>query len=142
MIDFNYTILIQFANFLILLILLNFLLFKPVLKAIGKREKTIGSLFEKAESTKEEAKMMEKSYEDSAKEKKKPILEAKDATLAEARTASMHIIEKARTGLADELSHLRSDIERDSKKVYDTLKVDVERLSHDAAQKILRRSLS
>lgn len=141
MIDFNYTILIQFANFLILLILLNFLLFKPVLKAIGKREKTIGSLFEKAESTKEEAKMMEKSYEDSAKEKKKPILEAKDAILAEARTASMHIIEKARAGLADELSHLRSDIERDSKKVYDTLKVDVERLSHDAAQKILRRSL-
>ena len=49
MIDFNYTILIQFANFLVLLILLNFLLFKPVLKALSKREKTIGSFFEKAQ---------------------------------------------------------------------------------------------
>ena len=141
MIDFDYTILIQFANFLILLILLNFLLFKPVLKAIDKRDKTIGLFYEKSQSTEGEAKTLEKSYEDSVKEKKSPILETKDATLAEAHTASMHIIEKARTDLADELLRIRNDIESDSKKVYDTLAMDVERLSRDAVQKILKRSL-
>ncbi len=141
MISFDYTILIQFANFLILMILLNFLLFKPVLKAMNKREKTIGTLFEKAQSTKGDAQALEKSYEEKTKEKRKPIIEAKDATLAEARAASMHVIEKARADLADELSRLRGSIESDSKKVYETLKMDVEKLSAEVAQKILKRSL-
>jgi F-type H+-transporting ATPase subunit b len=141
MIDFNYTILIQFANFLVMLILLNFLLFKPVLKALGKREKTIGSFFEKAQSTEEEAKNLEKSYENSVKEMKKPIFDAKSAVLSETHTASMQIIEKAKSGLVDELSRLRISIESDRKKAYDTLEMDAKKLSRDAAEKILQRSI-
>ena len=141
MIDFNYTILIQFANFLVLLILLNFLLFKPVLKALGKREKTIGSFFEKAQSTDEEVKNLEKTYEDSVKEMKKPIFDAKSAVLSEAHAASTQIMEKAKVDFAAELSRLRGSIEDDRKKAYEGLEKDAEKLSRDAAEKILQRSL-
>ncbi|MCX5802624.1 MAG: ATP synthase F0 subunit B [Proteobacteria bacterium] len=140
MIDFNYTLLIQFLNFLILLILLNFLLFKPVLKAINKRKKTIGSLFEKAQGIKEEADKLEKSYEEGAMERRRPILEGKDASLSDAHSTSMHIIEKARAELTEELSKVKGEVDRESRKVFDTLKMEVEKLSTGVAQKILKRS--
>ncbi|MCX5807296.1 MAG: ATP synthase F0 subunit B [Proteobacteria bacterium] len=142
MIDFNYTILIQFANLLILMILLNFLLFKPVLRAINKREEAIGSHFDNALSTKEQVNSLKISYEDGIKEKKKPIVEVKDAVLNEAHTAATQIIEQARTDLTNEISRIRIDIDNDSKKVRNALKLDVERLSNEAAQKILKRSFS
>ena len=141
MIDFNYTILIQFVNFLVLLILLNFLLFKPVLRALGKREKTIGSIFEKARTTEDQAKSLEKSYDESVKEKKRPIVDSKSSLLSEAHTASVQIIEKAKADFAEELSRLRASIEEDRKKAYQSLEKDTEKLSRDAAEKILQRSI-
>lgn len=141
MIDFNYTILIQFANFLILLILLNVLLFKPVLKAISKRDITISSLFGKSKDIREDLGNLERSYDEKIKERKRPILESKDAMLSEAHTNSMHIIEKTRAELSDELTRSKTEIEQESKKIYDSLKMEVERLSAEVAQKILKRSL-
>jgi F-type H+-transporting ATPase subunit b len=141
MIDFNYTILIQFANFLILLILLNALLFKPVLKAISKRDTTISSLFGKSKGIREDLANLERSYDEKIKERKRPILESKDVLLNEAHANSMHIIEKTRVELADELTRSKVEIEQESKKIYDSLNMEVERLSTEAAQKILKRSL-
>lgn len=141
MIDFNYTILIQFANILILLILLNVFLFKPVLKAISKRDTTISSLSDKSQNIKEDLGNLERSYDEKIKERKRPILESRDALLSDAHTNSMHIIEKTRAELSDELTRSKAEIEQDSKKVYDSLKMEVEKLSTDVAQKILKRSL-
>jgi len=142
MIDFNYTLLIQFFNLLILLILLNFLLFKPVLRAIGKREGTINSLADRIQKAKEEMNKFEKEYEEKAREQKKPVIADRDSTIAEAHTVSMHIIEKARAELSSELERVKNEIESESKTVFDSLKTDVERLSKEVAQKILQRSLS
>ena len=140
MIDFNYTILIQFANFLVLLFLLNIFLFKPVLKAIGKRDATISSLFGKSQDIREDLGSLERSYDEKIKERKRPILESKDALLSEAHTNSMHIIEKTRVELSDELTRSKAEIEQESKKIYDSLDMEVERLSTEVAQKILKRS--
>jgi len=41
MVELNYTVWVQMANFLVLILLLNFLLYKPVLKIIEKRNKKI-----------------------------------------------------------------------------------------------------
>lgn len=141
MIEFNITILYQFANFLILLILLNFLLFKPVLGVIKKREGTIHSLAERVEKAKRDAKDFEKQYDEVTHEKKKPILESKEVALSEANTGATKIIEKARLELTEELSRIKGEIEREGKKVYETLRADVDKLSSDVAEKILKRSL-
>lgn len=141
MLDFNSTLLIQFFNFLILLILLNFLLFKPVLKALDKRSTALGSVLEKADHLKEDVKVLEKSYDEGMKERKKPILEQKDSALAEAQKVSMHLIEQARAELSVELEKVKGDVEKESKKVSDALKAEVGKLSTEVAEKILRRSL-
>jgi F-type H+-transporting ATPase subunit b len=141
MIDFNYTLLIQFFNFLVLLFLLNILLFKPVLKAINKREKTLVTLFDGVEGIKKEAVSLELAYDDGSRERKRPILEGKDAALAEAHKSSMRLIEVARAELADELVKVKNEVERESKRISDTLKGDVEKLSAEVTEKILKRSL-
>jgi len=141
MIDFDITILYQFANFLILLILLNFLLFKPIMGAINKRQGTIQSLADRVEKAKKDAGDFEKKYEEVMHEKKRPIIESKEAALAEANAGATKIIEKARFELADELARIKGEIETEGNKVYAELRADVDRLSSDAAQKILKRSL-
>jgi F-type H+-transporting ATPase subunit b len=141
MIDFNYTLLIQFFNFLVLLFLLNILLFKPVLKAINKREKTLVTLFDGVDGIKKEAVRLELAYDEGSRERKKPVLEGKDAALMEAQKASMHLIEEARTELAEELVKIKSEVERESKSISDALKGAVEKLSAEVAEKILKRSL-
>jgi len=142
MIDFNYTIIIQFANLLILMILLNVFLFKPVLKAISKRDDSINSKIEKAKLARNQVSTFKTSYEDMIKEKKKPIMEARDSVLNEVHATTMKTIENARLELIDEISRIRAEIENDSKKVRTELKKDVERLSNEVAQKILKRSFS
>ena len=140
MIDFNYTLLIQFANFLVLLVLLNFLLFKPVLRAIGRREKTLGSAFQKAEGLKEDVDRLEKSYDEGARERRKPALEEREATLAQANKASMQLITQARAELSGELTKVKARVEQESAEVFDALKSDVDKLSAEVAEKILKRS--
>jgi F-type H+-transporting ATPase subunit b len=135
------TIFIQFANFLIILLFLNFFLFKPVIGALKKREGTIQSLAERVEKAKQGAKDFEKQYDEVTHEKKKPIIESKDAALSEANTGATKLIEKARQELTEELSKIKGEIEIEGKRVYETLRADVDRLSGDVAAKILRRSL-
>jgi F-type H+-transporting ATPase subunit b len=141
MIDFNYTLLIQFFNFLVLLFLLNILLFKPVLKAINKRENTLGSLFDKVDGVKKEAIRLEQAYADDSIQRKKPVIEAKEAVLMEAKKSSIHLIEAARSELAEELAKVKVEIARDSKGISEALKGEVEKLSSEVAEKILKRSL-
>jgi F-type H+-transporting ATPase subunit b len=135
------TIFYQFANFLIVLILLNFLLFKPVVGALKKREGAIKSLAERVDKAKQDAKDFERQYDEVTQEKKRPILESKDAALSEANTGATKIIEKARHELTEELSRTKGEIETEGKRVYETLRADVDRLSGEVAEKILKRSL-
>lgn len=141
MINFNYTILIQFFNFFILLILLNFILFKPVLKALKKRGSTIKQLADSAQTADTDVKTLGKLYEDMTKEKRKPILEGRDLAISEANVTSVRIIEKARAELSEELSRIRAEVGSESKKAFEALEGEVDKLSTEAAEKILRRSL-
>lgn len=141
MIDFDKTILYQFIHFLILLFILNFLLFKPVLKALNKRRDTLKGLADGVERAKVETVDLEKNYESTFVEKRKPIVGSKDAILTQANKEAVHVIEKARSELAEELAKIKGEIELEGKKAYDALKADVGKLSTEAAQKILQRSI-
>jgi F-type H+-transporting ATPase subunit b len=141
MINFDVTILYQFGHFLLLLIILNFLLFKPVLKALNKRYSTLQGLTDGLEKAKGDTVDLEKGYDLAFVEKRKPVLGNRDAIIAGANKEAVHVIEKARNELSEELAKIKSGIEAEGKKVYDSLMADVGKLSTEAAQKILRRSI-
>ncbi|HME43353.1 MAG TPA: hypothetical protein VKF36_09735 [Syntrophorhabdales bacterium] len=139
MLDFNYTILVQFANLIILLILLNFLLFKPVLKALARRRAFIQALSEKVEEDNRQAAEIEKSYEDSARERRRPILDSREATVKEAQTASMKVIEEARRELTSELDKMKERVKAESDAALQRLSGEADRLSQEVVARILRR---
>jgi len=139
LLDFNYTILVQFANLIILLILLNFLLFKPVLKALARRRAFIQALSEKVEEDNRQAAEIEKSYEDSARERRRPILDSREATVKEAQTASMKVIEEARRELTSELDKMKERVKAESDAALQRLSGEADRLSQEVVARILRR---
>ena len=110
MLDFNYTILIQFLNFIILLILLNQFLFKPVLKALARRRAFMQALSDKVQEEEKQATDLTRTYDDATKERRRPILEQRDTTVKEAQTASMKVIEDARQELTVELGKMKERV--------------------------------
>lgn len=141
MINFDATILYQFVHFLILLFILNFILFKPVLKALEKRQSAIKGLTDGVEQAKQDTIDLERNYESAFVEKRKPIIGSRDAVISEANKEAVHVVEQARSELSEELAKIKSEIELEGRKVYDALKGDVGKLSMEAAQKILKRSI-
>jgi F-type H+-transporting ATPase subunit b len=141
MIDFDRTIFYQFANFIILLVILNFFLFKPVLRALAKREEVIQSRAQGANQARDNVEDLSKRLIELTREKQKPILETKDTAIAEAHTKAGGIIEQARSELSQELTRIKGEIETQGKRIFETLKSDVDRLSREAVQKVLKRSV-
>ena len=139
MLDLNYTILVQFANLLILLILLNFFLFKPVLRALNKRRAFMQALSEKVEGDNRQAAEIEKSYEDKARERRRPILDSREATVKEAQAASIKVIEEARRDLTSELDKMKERVKAESDAALQRLSGEADRLSQEVVARILRR---
>ena len=139
MLDFNYTILVQFANILILLILLNFFLFKPVLKALNRRRAFMQSLSEKVQEENRQATEIEKSYEDGARERRRPILDQREATVQGAQAASMKVIEEARKDLTLELDKMKERVKAESDAALQRLSGEADRLSQEVVERILKR---
>ena len=139
MIEFNYTLFIQFFQFLILLILLNLLLFKPILGSLARRRTAIDSLVGKGEDNRQEAEALAKTYEEGLKERKLPIMEQREASLKEAHVASMKVIEEARRDLAGELAKVKETVKEEAGKTLDALLGESDRLAVEIAQKITKR---
>jgi len=89
MININATILLTILNFILLVIVLRLILFRPLVKFLDERSRTI------AESLKQAEENQRRSGEMNAE---------KDAVIAEARRKASDIIEKATAG-AHEESH-------------------------------------
>ena len=140
MLDFNYTILIQFLNFIILLILLNQFLFKPVLKALARRRAFMQALSDKVQEEEKQATDLTRTYDDATKERRRPILEQRDTTVKEAQTASMKVIEDARQELTVELGKMKERVKTESGGALQRLSGEADRLSREVVQKVLGRN--
>jgi|WetSurMetagenome_2_1015567.scaffolds.fasta_scaffold546352_2 F-type H+-transporting ATPase subunit b len=136
---FDYTLLVQFGQLLVLLILLHFLVFKPVLKALGKRRETLDSLADKAGGSTLDVENLGRRYEESLKERKNPILEERNNLLKQSHTASMQVIEAARQDLAEELAKVKDGVSREVASSLEILKGQSDVLAGEIVQKIMKR---
>ncbi len=135
----DYTILIQFGQLMVLLIIFNFLLFKPILKALNKRQGTIDSLVGKAEDYRHEAEGMGKAYDEKFKEKRLPILEERESLLKQTQAASMKVVEEARQELAGELAKVKDTVKREAEESLESLRAESDRLATEVVAKIMTR---
>jgi len=141
MIDINITLLYQLINFTVLLIVLNFILFKPIRQIMLDREQGISSALGDAKTAQERVQSLLEKYNTSlAEAKQKSItiyntlyqqgLDTQRDTISAERAKAGELLDKARIEIADASSAAQAD-----------LKNEAERLSRDITSKLLGRAV-
>jgi len=141
MIDINVTLFIQMANFLIFLILMNFVLYRPIRRIVAERRKMISEKQEGIEGLEAQARaaLLEysKRLQDSRGAGFQKIQELKAAGHEEEKEILRRISEQA----AEKVQEMRGKIQKEIAIVRMELKHQVRTFSVDLAQKILGRKI-
>ena len=141
MIDINVSVLYQLANFIVLLIALNFILFKPIRQIMQEREQGISSSLGDAKSAQERMQGLLEQYNSSLAEAKQKAaatfngiyqqgLDAQRDMIAAERAKAGELLDKARAEVAASAGNARAD-----------LKKEAERLSQEITSKLLGRAV-
>lgn len=100
----------QGVNFLLLVLLLKWLLYKPVLKLLNERRQKISESMELAEKTKKEAAELE--------EKNRVAIE-------EAKRQVKDYLEEAKTQAKEEAKKIQNDAQEDARKITDKVQQEI-----------------
>jgi F-type H+-transporting ATPase subunit b len=129
-------------TFVILLIILKKVAWKPVLTALDQRETAIRDSLEKAEKAKEEAqKILDENQAKLAKaeEESKKII---DQSRAYAEKLKEQLVQESKQQAAKIISDAGEEIERKKASVFNELKNQIAEIAVQAAEKILRENVN
>jgi F-type H+-transporting ATPase subunit b len=142
MININITLLVQMANFLILLFLLNLVLYRPIRRIIQKRNQIIDDFTTTISS-------MTKSAQDAMDTFAQKIREARAQGAAsvqmlkdEAHEAEAKLIAEKHQEAQTRIGQVRKQLESEIQETRGKLQAQVQAFSLAVAEKILGRSIS
>lgn len=138
---FNATILMQMINFLLLLVLLRLVAYKPLLKVLEERQKYVANTIAQAENQRAEAEKIKAEYEAEmrrAREQAQAIIER--ATKAGEEQAQ-EIIAQAKAEAERVKESALADIQREREKAIAELRDQVASLALLVAGKVIREGL-
>lgn len=118
MIELNWTVFLQFANFMILLLALNFLLYRPIRAHLAQRRENIDGALQHAKGLEGQISEKMARYQERLQEAKlkgnqeklmlrQQALEQEGRTLGEARDQAADYIQKIKDQVADETEKAR-----------------------------------
>jgi F-type H+-transporting ATPase subunit b len=141
MIDINNTLLWQIANFIVLLIALNFILFKPIRQIMQEREQGISSALGDAKAAQERMQSILEQYNASLAEAKQKAVTNYNAIYQQGLDAQRDMISAERAKAGEMLDKARGEIAAMSTAAREDLKKEAERLSQDITSKLLGRAV-
>jgi F-type H+-transporting ATPase subunit b len=132
---------IQLANFIVLLIALNFILFKPMRAIMREREQGISGAFSDSKTAQDRVQTLLEQYNISLAEAKQKAaaayntfyqqgLDAQRDMIASERTKASELLDKARKEIAEAAAAARGDLRKEADK-----------LSQDISTKLLGRAV-
>ena len=141
MIDINIAFFYQLINFAVLLVALNFILFKPLRAIMREREQGISGAFSDSKTAQERAQALLEQYNISLAEAKQKAaaayntfyqqgLDAQRDMIASERTKASELLDKARKEIAEAAAAARGDLRKEADK-----------LSQDISTKLLGRAV-
>lgn len=140
MISIDYTMLIQMVNFLLLIVILNQLLYKPILGIIDRRKK-------QAQDTEEEIKRLNQSveeriaaYEEKLRQAKTDALEEKTDIIKKGAEQAKGLIEAARSEIPGMMEQFHGEMNREVSDARGILAGQSHKISVEIAEKLLGRS--
>ncbi len=141
MIDINNSLLIQIGNFVVVLIALNFILFKPIRQVMREREQGIRSALEDAKTAQNRMQSQLERYNASLAESKQKAAATYNAIYQQGLDGQREMISSERAKAGEMLDKARAEIASAANSARAELKKEAERLSQDITSKLLGRAV-
>jgi F-type H+-transporting ATPase subunit b len=141
MISIDLALVFQFVNFLLLMLVLNIFLYKPIRKILAERDSEIIESQKRTAAVDKEVQEKMALYEMKLRQTKTAAYEEKTASIGKAREEESAIIEKARLEAAQSLATIQKQVARDAEEARGGLREQARSISLEICKKVLGRSL-
>lgn len=142
MISLDWTLGLQFVNFVILLIFLNKLLYRPLLKVFAERRETIDGSHARAKSLEAEIEDKMQRYQKQLSDAKLVANEERNQLKKAAGEEEAVMLSEARQKATDRLQVIKTQVAAEATEAGKILKSEAETLAGQIATKILGRELA
>ncbi len=139
MIEVNWTLFLQFANFMILMAVLNALLFKPLRAALQARKEIIESSQAKVLDIDEQVQAQIARYEAQLREARQQGGQERAALRKTAQEEETRILGEAKQASAGKLQSIKEQIQAEAGTARQALRDETEALAKEIAGKVLGR---
>lgn len=137
MVDVNITLVIQIANFLIALIVLNFFLIKPIRGILQKRRDIVEGLARDAQKSGNDAAERIQRYEAALDEARAAAFEQRDAIKQQGLESEQVIMAEAQNEAQAFLHKTRKEVEREVAAAMKSLSAQVDAMAGKVVAKVL-----
>ena len=141
MIELNRTLLFQILNFLVLMGLLYFFLFKPIQRFLTHRSESIHKVMEDAEASRQESQKKLSEYSQLLSQAQKEIEILKDAAKREVSEERRQTLKEAKEEARRLIDEAKEEIEGEVGNVRFQLRAEVVELATVLAEKVIKKSL-
>lgn len=133
-------LLIQIANFLILIFVLNMVLYKPIRNILSQRKEKMQGLEKGAEQTAQQAEEKNQAYSAGIREARAKGQKEKEAMMQAATDEENAIVAKINAKAKEDLSAVKAKIAEETDAVRNSLEKEVDAFADAITQKILGRA--
>ncbi|MFA5700746.1 MAG: ATP synthase F0 subunit B [Desulfuromonas sp.] len=141
MISIDWTFLVQFANFLVLMVILNVLLYRPLRSVMAQRQEGIEAKHQKARDLEVSINEKMERYEKSLYEAKVEAGQAADSVRKDAAKREATILGSARMEASGHLDLIKAQVAKQADAARSNLKNETQELAAAIAGKVLGRKI-
>lgn len=140
-INLDISLVIQLINFLLLILVMNWLLYRPIRKILAERRELMDRLKNKAAKAKTELESGEAEKARLNAESLRQALHQKNEIAARATSEEKSILAEAQEQASRQINDSRAKLQQTASAARSALAQDVERIAKDMAEKILGRTI-
>ena len=141
MVSVDLSIVLQIINFIILILVLNIFVYKPLRSILSQRKEKIDGFEHDIETSITSAEEKEQSFSQGIKDARAKGLKHKETFLEEAAQEEKRMIDEIHQKAQTELSQIRDSISRDVESVRSALQNEIDDFAEAIGRKVMGRAL-
>jgi F-type H+-transporting ATPase subunit b len=140
MVDINWTLFIQIANFLLVIFILNIVLYKPIRSILRQRKSKMEGLEESITATGRAAEDKGQAFTNGLKDSRLKGQKQKEDVLQAAALEEKTIVDRINAKAQEDLAAVKAQIAKDTEAVRNTLENEIDAFANAITKKILGRA--
>ena len=141
MINLDHTLAIQIVNFLLLILILHFILYKPIIKIIEKRTTLITESVDEVNSLNKSVDEKIAAYEEKLRQARMEAVKQRDALKEGGADRAKQIIEVARNEISETIAGLKAKMEKERDDARTILLEGTRGIAREISEKVLGRGV-